>query len=566
MSLTEKVSNYILSSADGDIKRELKKLIDSGAYKINPDNVPARYAYDPAGTGFINAFRGVLAESKDPKLLELSEGQLCRDLQALSGAPVEDPSQGSSRSRVMAPMCYGTEALSKEDLEAWYNWRKYSKDQASISQSLRFIVNYHSKNSNKFSEVSLLENLYVILPANLISQVMVMVDKGSSLQEVFDYCSCTHEPLMTDEMIRDKVETMLNSAKDPMQAINDLLPLLSKASGSKAEIDKALIQETRRFLKRLGGEPLMALIDAHVQHQKDRSFISFLTLLNDHFPAQIREAGKRKKVNNVIEDHQGTDKLARAVEQLDKKMSANLLAMHNLTTPPQPHPAGARPKGPAPSGQSVVCYRCGESGHIQRNCQSSPLGPPSRPTPKGPLPGAQGTLRYLDALCSIHKGKQHINANCFVQASLPCPVPNHQGHYANQCRRPNDNRSPISTASPSRPGKPWPQGGQRGQPPMALSSPPPFGLANHAYSLGSPQGSNLPAQGQQGVGNMFMGQGFNQGQFPWGNVAAPAAAGQFNPPQAGQPAQPGPADPTGQLSALEAKFNELSTILGSLKN
>ena len=332
MPLAEKAATALLQGMSEDVKKEVTDLQAKGYVTINPENIPAAMSYDPQGVGLENSLKGLLSGTTVPALKNMSQAQLSRELQPLL---VRDTPQGLGKTKILAPTQFGGKDLAAADLAAWRAFKKDSKDEAKMLQCLRFVVRYHTSHNNKFSEKTLVEHLYIVVPTKAINAVLEIASQGMSLQYLYNYCMLTYGQILSDEQIRTKVDDLLTNATDPIVALNMVLPLMQTCSGSPEATDLSCLAEARRFIRTRGGSEMVALIDAMFLHETDKSFITYLQVINDSFQETIRAASKKHKVHNVMapEEVNQTDRLVqqelrlREMTQPYNAMCTQMMAM-----------------------------------------------------------------------------------------------------------------------------------------------------------------------------------------------------------------------------------------------
>jgi hypothetical protein len=116
------------------------------------------------------------------------------------------------------------------------------------------------------------------------------------------------------------VDDLLSNATDPIVALNNVLPLMQTCSSSPEATDLSCLAEARRFIRNRGGSQMVALIDAMFLHETDKSFITYLQVINDSFQETIRAASKKHKAHNVMTDPLETEE----VNQTDQLVQQEL--------------------------------------------------------------------------------------------------------------------------------------------------------------------------------------------------------------------------------------------------
>lgn len=300
ISLSERAANEWLSSVEGPIKDKLTEMHAAGLITINPEHLPAHLLGDEeaTGTNVVDLFKGLFKESKGP-MSKVSAAVLDRAVAQL----IPKPLQGIDVPQILAPKSFGGNELDDKSLTLWRNFRKDTREAASMSTTLRWVTNFHKKAGCIYTEAALVGNLHLVVPSSQVEYVMDLAHKGFSLQETFDALIFKAGTLLSESELRSEVEKIFNDTSDPIKALDLILELMTKSAGSATGVDAAVLGESRRFVKHIAGEELAAQVEGLFLHQPTRNYQSYhQTLTKNFFQALKKAAAKVHHVQGSSEE------------------------------------------------------------------------------------------------------------------------------------------------------------------------------------------------------------------------------------------------------------------------
>jgi hypothetical protein len=489
-SFTGKLSTAWINSLDTDIKAQVLQLAKENRISINSDHLPARLVDDGNVSSLTGFLRALVSESSG-KLKELSEAELSKVVGQLD---LNRPKPDSNIARVCAPEVFGATELSKADLEEWRVFRKDTREGQDLNMVLDFLVSFHKREGQKYTESTLRENMFRIIPKHLISKLYLRVKKGARIQAIFDELVLFDKKMLSQDEIRTACEKLLSSTNDPLGAFEEIQNMMSSGIGDLDRIDDNCLLECKRYIKRVGGESFFNAVESMHRHCEESNFLTYYATLKRYFSSDLQSfANARRKVHNVygafdtaeegrndsiraVHDHQ-----QREILQEMKKMVEEVKKSQKVNNIPQINP----PVQPAQTqGTGGPCFACGSTQHQKRDCPKAQAGQGNRNNQAGRNQGGfqtqsgWGNLMYADQHCRVHPYNKHTNRECYTQQVQGCPT--HQGnHAASECRRKGTDTSPPAMGPNQgrhpNPYQPPPQTG----PPMPLSNPPPMQLTNH---------------------------------------------------------------------------------------
>ena len=197
MDFLERAAAALFKKLDGEAKDRFRELHEAQALSFNPAVLPAGISATSNNTSLGGILRSLLSTHKGP-LSNLTEAELTKALSDLRTSS----SEPNDLIKVNAPTEFGSAEFTSEDQSAWRNWAKDSKHGMDLVAIFRFCTRYHNERQCKFSEKTLRDHLYILCPREVMSPLNSKVDRGFSLQRIFDDLLLITDSVMSAEEIK----------------------------------------------------------------------------------------------------------------------------------------------------------------------------------------------------------------------------------------------------------------------------------------------------------------------------------------------------------------------------
>ena len=462
----ERAAAALFKKLDGEAKDRFRELHEAQALSFNPAVLPAGISATSNNTSLGGILRSLLSTHKGP-LSNLTEAELTKALSDLKTSS----SEPSDLIKVNAPSEFGSAEFTIEDQTAWRNWAKDSKHGMDLVAIFKFCTRYHHERQCKFSEKTLRDHLYILCPREVMSPLNSKVDRGFSLQRIFDDLLLITDSVMSAEEIKLEVERTLANPSDPIAALRSVLALLEKNPASNTtSLDSQCLDEAKRMVRRLGGNSLYGSVEALFLHRTAKDFLNYFDILKSVYPQELSRLakGSKAKIHHVstsedpVEDLKPTiDTLTSAlmtpfnsqfklmrdeIQELKDRSSAAATARPvNSADPPPPPQAACNIDNDLARRLSLIEGQ--QQQLMLHNIQAQLPTPPQGARNKIKSDRSQRSRRnkpqdgsrppYKLKLCGLHVSPNHSNQECRRQKAWPCPLHGSE-HHAGQCHRAGD--------------------------------------------------------------------------------------------------------------------------------
>ena len=375
---------------------ELQHLQALGAVQIDPAKVPASRNFKRDDPSLQNLLRGLMKGHKD--LEDLSEQALTSMVDQIH----QQPNVSQPEHFVTAPTVFGSCSLEAKDLDALRTFRKDSRESCNIETTLKFLKKYHSSQSHRFTEASLIEALHVLLPAKSLNLLHSLIEQELSLAEIFTSLSHTFGETKTESDLVNQLYTLTEGNRSALEILQEIDTLINQSPSSYKMLNCLGLNEAKRLVKReLGSHPL-ATLEAFFSMGATKTFREFHRLVLVHFGSDLKN--KKSKAHHV-EQEALSAQIAELKQMIDQQQQAEVNQVKD--------------------NSEKSCFTCKQKGHFARDCRLK----------QAPSARSQGPS-YCDSPCSLHTNGSHNNRDCRSQLG-PCQHrPNHQNHTMGHCRRP----------------------------------------------------------------------------------------------------------------------------------
>ena len=292
-SRMEKLGQRYLDSLEGPLRDKILELKDQNLLNLNSKYLPARHGFGDEVRDLEDLFRGLLASAPVGPVKDLSEAQLAELMRQL-----RPPARASSdRCYVPAPTSFGTSDLSAKDLDVIRKYWADARGKIDVREMLLWYSDFHKvKNSSRFSERTLAENLMVLVPDNLVAGLSQKVRRGYSLERLFNDLCMASSDLLSEDDVRNRIDHLLDDPKDPVKAIKAVLDLTSHCPVPSETLGAEMLRECRKFIKRISPNMLFHIIETRFNLERVQDLISYYEVLRCNFQEDLLEAANRKQV------------------------------------------------------------------------------------------------------------------------------------------------------------------------------------------------------------------------------------------------------------------------------
>ena len=361
MDFLERAAAALFKKLDGEAKDRFRELHEAQALSFNPAVLPAGISATSNNTSLGGILRSLLSTHKGP-LSNLTEAELTKALSDLRTS-----SEPNDLIKVNAPTEFGSAEFTSEDQSAWRNWAKDSKHGMDLVAIFRFCTRYHNERQCKFSEKTLRDHLYILCPREVMSPLNSKVDRGFSLQRIFDDLLLITDSVMSAEEIKLEVERTLANHSEPIAALRSVLALLEKNPAcNTTSLDSQCLDEAKRMVRRLGGNSLYGSVEALFLHRPAKDFLNYFDILKSVYPQELSRLakGSKSKFHHMSASDEPEEDFKLAIDTLTSALMSPLSSRINLMMDKieelkdlsQAAPPAAPVSAPDPSPSPQITY------------------------------------------------------------------------------------------------------------------------------------------------------------------------------------------------------------------